>query len=64
MLPFENSPVPVAKHPKASSEAQHAKFVEAAKRLGTDDDPERFKETVKKLAKVKPEKDAEPVTRD
>ena len=40
--------------PKASPEAQHAKFVEAAKRLGTDDDPERFKETVKKLAKAKP----------
>ena len=45
----------VPRLPKASPEAQHAKFVEAAKRLGTDDDPERFKETVKRLAKVKPE---------
>lgn len=42
-----------AKRPKASPEAQHAKFVEAAKRLETDDDPERFKETVKRLAKMR-----------
>lgn len=45
----------VPARPKASPEAQYAKFVEAAKRLGTDDDPERFKETVKRLAKVKPD---------
>ena len=45
--------MPATKRPKASPEAQHAKFVEAAKRLGTDDDPERFKETVKRLAKAK-----------
>lgn len=30
------------------------KFKEAARELGTDDDPERFKEPLKKLVKHKP----------
>ena len=33
---------------------QSAAFIEAARELGCDDDPERFKETVRKLAKAPP----------
>lgn len=40
------------------SKPQIDKFREAARQLGTDDDPERFKETVRKMAKAKP---AEPM---
>lgn len=36
---------------------QSERFIKAARELGTDDDPERFKETVRKLAKA-------PVTRN
>ncbi len=31
---------------------QSERFIKAAQELGTDDDPERFKETVRKLAKA------------
>ena len=48
--------MPKASRPKVTPEEQHAKFVEAAKNLGTDDSPERFKETVRQLGKAKPEK--------
>lgn len=34
--------------------SQLDKFKEAARQLGTDDDPERFKERVGKLVKHKP----------
>ena len=47
------------KRPKLLPEEQHAKFVEAAKKLGTDDSPERFKETMRQLGKAKPEKNAD-----
>ena len=33
---------------------QSERFIEAARRHETDDDPERFREMVKRLAKVKP----------
>jgi hypothetical protein len=32
--------------------------MEAARELGTDDDPERFKATVRKIAKAPPSKNA------
>lgn len=44
--------MPAPKRPKLSPEEQHAQFVAAAKKLGTDDDPERFKTTVQRLAKA------------
>jgi hypothetical protein len=34
--------------------SQLDKFKQAARELGTDDDPERFKERLKKLVKHKP----------
>ncbi|WP_204165274.1 hypothetical protein [Methylobacterium radiodurans] len=37
---------------------QSERFIKAAQELGTDDDPERFKERVRKLAKVPVSKDA------
>lgn len=33
---------------------QRRRFEEAARELGCDDDPERFKETVRKIAKAPP----------
>jgi hypothetical protein len=41
------------------SPSQLDKFKEAARELGTDDDPERFKETVRKVAKAPPSKHSE-----
>ena len=38
--------------------SQSERFVDAARELGTDDDPERFKETVRKVAKVPGPSDA------
>jgi hypothetical protein len=46
-----------SKH-KPEDKAQSARFVEAARELGTDDDPARFKETVRKIAKAPPAKNA------
>jgi hypothetical protein len=40
---------------KAQTE-QSRRFIEAARELGTDDNPERFKETVRKVAKAPPSK--------
>ena len=42
-----------SKEPDKGS-GQMAQFIEAARELGCDDDPERFKETVRKLAKAPP----------
>jgi hypothetical protein len=43
---------------------QLSRFKEAARQLGTDDDPERFAEKVRKLAKAKPvPADKKPVKR-
>lgn len=39
---------------KTNSQTQLDKFREAARDLMTDDDPERFAERVRKLAKAKP----------
>lgn len=36
------------------AQSQIDKFREAARKLGTDDDPERFAEKVRKLAKAAP----------
>jgi hypothetical protein len=43
---------------KAENASQSAKFKAAARELGTDNDPERFKETVRKVAKAAPAKNA------
>jgi len=40
------------------NKSQLAKFKEAARELGCDEDEERFDATVKKVAKAKPERDA------
>lgn len=40
--------------PDGMTESQLDKFKQAARELGTDDDPERFKERLKKLVKHKP----------
>jgi hypothetical protein len=37
-----------------SAQSQSERFKQAARELGCDDDPERFKETVRKLAKAPP----------
>jgi hypothetical protein len=42
----------------ANQKSQRAKFIQAARELGTDDDPERFRETVRKVAKAPPAKNA------
>ena len=39
---------------KKPEESQSERFKQAARELGCDDDPERFKETVRKLAKAPP----------
>lgn len=42
--------------------SQSERFIKAAQQLGTDDDPERFAERVRKLAKAPPNtSDAEPL---
>jgi methylphosphotriester-DNA--protein-cysteine methyltransferase len=38
--------------------SQGRAFIKAARELGTDDDPERFNETVRKIAKAPPSKNA------
>jgi hypothetical protein len=43
-----------SKEPDKGS-GQMAQFIEAARELGCDDDPERFKETVRKIAKAPPQ---------
>ena len=37
---------------------QSSRFIEAARELACDDDPERFKETVRKIAKAPPARNA------
>lgn len=44
---------------QSDKKTQLDKFRDAARQLGTDDDPERFAETVKKLIKAKPQPKAE-----
>jgi hypothetical protein len=47
----------MARTPPAKAEGdalQSERFKQAARELGCDDDPERFKETVRKLAKAPP----------
>jgi hypothetical protein len=51
-----------ARKPLSKAE-QSAAFIEAAQALGCDDDPERFKETVGKLAKAPPAPGAKKATR-
>jgi hypothetical protein len=46
---------PAANKKKPMTKAeQSAAFIEAARQLGCDEDPERFKEIVRKLAKAPP----------
>ena len=40
-----------SKQPTDDGLTQSERFIKAARELGTDDDPERFKERVKKLVK-------------
>ena len=40
---------------KEKPESQSERFKQAARELGCDDDPERFKETVRKLANAGPQ---------
>ena len=47
------------KLPKLTPEEQSARFIEAAKRHETDDDPDRFKATVQRLAKAPASKNAD-----
>lgn len=39
--------------------SQRSKFEQAARELGTDDDPERFKDRVRALAKAPPSRHAD-----
>lgn len=39
---------------KDTTVSQHERFAQAARELECDDDPERFKETVRKLASAPP----------
>jgi hypothetical protein len=43
---------------KTGSKAQSERFIEAARKLGCDDDPAHFDETLKKVARHKPPPDA------
>jgi hypothetical protein len=43
---------------KKQGTQQSRRFIEAARELGTNNDPERFKETVRKVAKAPPSKNA------
>jgi hypothetical protein len=45
---------PKSAKPRLTPAEQSAAFKQAARDLGCDDDPERFKETVRKLAKAPP----------
>jgi hypothetical protein len=42
----------MTKGAKRADPEQSRRFIEAARELGTDNDPERFKETVRKVAKA------------
>lgn len=44
----------MAAKPRINPEQQSAAFIKAARELECDDDPERFKERVRKLAKAPP----------
>jgi hypothetical protein len=48
----------IKKLAKRDDPAQSLRFIGAARELGTDNDPERFKETVRKMAKAPPAKHA------
>jgi hypothetical protein len=48
---------PMNKNPSSEIDEQGRQFIDAARKLGTDEDPERFRETVRKLASA-------PVTRN
>ncbi len=39
----------MTKQPKLSGDEQRQRFIDAAREAGTDDDPEAFKERLKKL---------------
>jgi hypothetical protein len=39
---------------KRDDPAQSSAFIKAARELGTEDDPDRFKDTVRRIAKVPP----------
>jgi hypothetical protein len=45
---------------KTGSMAQSERFIEAARKLGCDDDPAHFDETLKKVARHKPPPNAAP----
>lgn len=50
---------PKPKPAKMSPAEQLAAFQKAARELGTDDDPERFRDTIRKLAEAPPAKHAD-----
>ena len=52
--PVSKSPVAKAPKSRMTPAEQSAAFIEAARQLGCDEDPERFKEIVRKLAKAPP----------
>ena len=43
--------------PKSDTAAQYARFVETARKLGCDQDKERFEAQLGKIAKAKPARD-------
>ena len=43
---------------KDAAPSQRERFEQAARELGCDDDPERFEETVRKIAKAPPARNA------
>ena len=44
--------------PKPSADKQRQKFIDAAREIGADEDPEAFKERLKKLVKAPVQKPA------
>ncbi len=49
----------MTKNPKKSkAPSQRARFIEAARELGCDDDKDAFEAKLKRLAKAKPKKEA------
>jgi hypothetical protein len=50
----------MARAPKRDDAAQSKRFIEAARELDTDNDPERFKATVRKIAKAPPAPNPKP----
>lgn len=52
---FLGGPLPQPSKKVPDTASQSERFKEAARELGCDDDPERFKETVRKLAKAAPQ---------